>query len=73
MTDALEEPTMGMKYKEDWADYVDDEELSLLGSRFSRALRSHDKRRDYGAYRDDDWNHRSRKRIRPEPYRERFI
>ena len=64
---------MGNRNIEDWTDSVDDEEFSLLGSRFVRALKTQEKRKSLSAYRDDDWNHRPRKRIRPEPYRDRFI
>ena len=64
---------MGMKRRGHWSECIDDEELSLLGSRFARALKTHDKRRAFGTYRYDDREHRSRKRARPEPYRERFV
>jgi hypothetical protein len=63
---------VGNRNTEDWTDLTDDD-YSLLGSRFARALKTQEKRRELGTYRESDWNHRPRKRIRPEPYRDRFI
>jgi len=64
---------VGNRNSEDWTDYADDEDYSILGSRFARALKTQEKRKELGTYRESDWNHRQRKRIRPEPYRDRFI
>lgn len=61
---------MGKRTIEDWMESDDD--YSLLGNRFARALKTREKRRHADEYRDRDWNHRPRKRIRPEPYRDRF-
>lgn len=60
-------------YDDDWMADFDDEDYTLLGNRFVHALRTREARRDYGAHDDGDWQHRPRKRVRPEPHRERLI
>lgn len=63
---------MGRRNFDHWMENIDDEDFTLLGSRIARAAERHRKRQVADECRDADWNHRPRKRQRPEPHRERY-
>lgn len=63
---------MSKRHFENWMDGIDDDDINLLGSRFARALERHDRRHVDREQQDREWYDKPRKRVRPEPHRERF-
>ena len=62
---------MNKKHLSDYYDVIDDDEWSLLGSRFARAVARNNARRAGPARFDDGWIEHAAKIRRPKPYRDR--
>ena len=67
----IEGPEVNKKHMSDYYKVFDDDEWSLLGSRFARSVAKNKARKASAARFDEGWMDQATKQRRPKPYRDR--